>query len=116
MGEHSNFQENGSVAVSFEFGKTLTTTVSVIAFGEFDNIIYIDESRFFFVRLQLVIIYASQMGRVMMAESNRKQQFRGVFAANRLPKRVSRYPSAYIVNTDPASKPGTHWVAFYLPS
>ena len=45
LGEHFNFQENGTVAVSFEFGTALTTTVSVIVLGEFDNIIEIDESR-----------------------------------------------------------------------
>ena len=61
-------------------------------------------------------MYASQLERLMRADSFGKRQFRGVFAADRLPKRVSTYPSAYIVNTDPASKPGTHWVAFYFPN
>jgi len=43
-------------------------------------------------------------------------KFLGVFSADRLPtlERVaSRRPCGLIVNTDPADKPGTHWVAMY---
>ena len=61
-------------------------------------------------------MYASQLERVMRTDSIGKRQFRGVFAADRLPRTVPQYPSSYIVNTDPASKPGTHWVAFYFPN
>lgn len=35
--------------------------------------------------------------------------FQGVYPSDRLPN-VVKYPSAYIINTDPHSKPGTHWV------
>ena len=45
LGEHFNFVENGTVSINFEFSKPLPTTVSVVALGEFDNIIEIDESR-----------------------------------------------------------------------
>src|SRR5580765_963748 len=37
--------------------------------------------------------------------------FRGVFACDKLPRSIS-YPSAVVANTDPADKPGQHWVAF----
>lgn len=36
---------------------------------------------------------------------------RGVFAINTLPKYVTGYPSAYIVNTAPLPGPGKHWIA-----
>jgi hypothetical protein len=39
-------------------------------------------------------------------------QFGGVFASNKLPKIANK--NAYIVNLDPASKPGSHWVAIYF--
>lgn len=39
--------------------------------------------------------------------------YTAVYAANRLPLSIS-YPCAIIVNTDPDSKPGTHWIAIYI--
>ena len=51
-------------------------------------------------------------------ERNRftKKNFCGVFAADMLPKSVDAFPCGFIANTDPSTKPGTHWVAFYFPS
>ena len=41
--------------------------------------------------------------------------FKGVFPSNMLPKqKISRLPCGIIANTDPADKPGEHWVAFYI--
>jgi hypothetical protein len=46
--------------------------------------------------------------------------FLGVFAADCAPTRFSknkhRYPCAYVINTDPASLPGKHWVACFIQS
>lgn len=43
--------------------------------------------------------------------------FLGVYAADlapaSLPDNATHYPCAYVVNTDPSTKPGQHWVAFY---
>lgn len=39
--------------------------------------------------------------------------FEGVFPADKVPKTVNLH-SAIVANTDPASKPGEHWVAFYF--
>ena len=36
-----------------------------------------------------------------------KNKFKGVFAVNNIPFK----PGLYIVNTDKANKPGTHWIA-----
>ena len=33
---------------------------------------------------------------------------------NTLPMKIQSYPSAYIANTDPSSKPGQHWVVFFF--
>jgi hypothetical protein len=38
----------------------------------------------------------------------------GVYAADKLPKSYSK-PAAFIANTDEQGKPGTHWVAIYIP-
>ena len=39
----------------------------------------------------------------------------GVFASDQLPADVPR-PCCLVVNTDPASKPGEHWVAIFINS
>lgn len=39
--------------------------------------------------------------------------FRGVFAADRLPKKYDGDRAAYIINTDDAREPGTHWLAVF---
>ena len=44
------------------------------------------------------------------------RKFCGVFAEDTLPRKIHSYPCGYIVNTDPISKPGKHWVAFYFQS
>ena len=43
-----------------------------------------------------------------------RHKFGGVFAENRLQRDVEVYPCGFIANTDPDSKPGKHWVAFYF--
>ena len=43
-----------------------------------------------------------------------KKYFKGVFASNGLPKFVFNYPAAFILNTQPRSKSGEHWVAIFL--
>lgn len=49
-----------------------------------------------------------------LRESNTR--FLGVFAADQAPLQLPPYSCAYVVNTDPASSPGTHWVAFVAKS
>lgn len=39
--------------------------------------------------------------------------FKGVFAADELPC-SSKWPCVLVLNTDPASKPGEHWVAIFI--
>lgn len=43
-------------------------------------------------------------------------KFCGVYAENTLPRRLKTYPCGFVVNTDPKSRPGQHWVAFYFSS
>lgn len=39
--------------------------------------------------------------------------FKGVFACDMLPKKVS-LPAAFIINLSPISEPGIHWVSLYI--
>ena len=36
--------------------------------------------------------------------------------SDKLPQTIEKYPCGFVVNTDPSSEPGTHWVAFYFPT
>lgn len=44
-----------------------------------------------------------------------RKHFKGVFPADCLPKAKLKKPAFVVANTDNASQPGTHWVAFYFP-
>ena len=41
---------------------------------------------------------------------------KGVFPADKLPRHVNSFPSAYVCNTDPSDLPGKHWVVFWFQS
>lgn len=56
-----------------------------------------------------------QINNVMLKNKYTKNKFKGVFACDKLPKNKINKPSCFIINTDPASLPGTHWVAVYFP-
>jgi len=45
--------------------------------------------------------------------SHTRTHFLGVFALDQIPSSFSHYPCAYVANTDPSSRKGQHWVAFY---
>lgn len=45
-----------------------------------------------------------------------KKYFRGVFALDKIPKKVKTKPAMYVINTDKSDKPGEHWLAIYFPS
>ena len=52
---------------------------------------------------------------VLKKDKKTRPIFLGAFARDELPK-SPRYPSCFILNTDPRSKPGEHWLAFYYSS
>ena len=46
-------------------------------------------------------------------------KFLGVFPSDHIPctnEILSHTPACYVVNSDPCTEPGTHWVAFFHPS
>lgn len=44
-----------------------------------------------------------------------KKYFKGVFSLDRIPKFIKNKPALLVVNIDKSNKPGSHWVAIYLP-
>jgi len=57
-----------------------------------------------------------QIRNVIQRDTLTLKKFGGVFAENNLPKRINVYPYGLIVNSDPDTKPGRHWLAMYFPS
>lgn len=56
-----------------------------------------------------------QIMNVMNNNKIMKTYFKGVFSCDKLPKYKIKKTACYIINTDPSSKPGTHWVAIFFP-
>jgi len=54
--------------------------------------------------------------KVMKSNKYTKKCFKGVFAIDKIPKKVKSKPAMYVINTDKSSKPGQHWLAVYFPS
>ena len=44
------------------------------------------------------------------------KKFCGVFRSDKLPQTINRYLCGLVVNTDPSTKPGTHWIGIFLTS
>ena len=40
--------------------------------------------------------------------------FLGVYAHDKIPKSIPKYPACFVANTDNTGKPGQHWIAVYL--
>ena len=61
-----------------------------------------------------IIMDSHQISSVLKRDRFTKHDFRGVFACDQLPKQYVPRPSALVVNTDPSTQPGEHWVAIYI--
>lgn len=51
------------------------------------------------------------LDRFLRQDAHTSEHFVGVFAADTLPRALLKKPAFLIVNSDPISKPGTHWLA-----
>ena len=56
-------------------------------------------------------LYTDEILKRVQSDTFAKRVFMGVYAKDELPD-VYQYPCSAIVNTDPSSLPGEHWVAF----
>lgn len=55
----------------------------------------------------------NQLKSIFSCDGDLKKRVVGIFASDQIPKNV-RELTGFIVNTDPISKPGQHWIAFYV--
>ena len=57
----------------------------------------------------------TQLTHVLSADPVVKEIFGGVYPSDQLSSvAVNSYPKSFVVNTDPKSLPGTHWITIYL--
>lgn len=57
----------------------------------------------------------TQLQYVFSNDPRTRKYFLGVFPSNYLPMQIPKFPSCFVANVDSSEKPGSHWVAFYLP-
>ena len=56
-----------------------------------------------------------QISTILNQNHHTSRVFYGIFPRNKLPRtKLKDYPSAFVANVDPDTKPGSHWVAFYF--
>ena len=58
----------------------------------------------------------AQIAHALEQDPVMSKMFCGMFPSNKLPETIIKYPCEFVANTDPSDKPGTQWVAFYIPT
>lgn len=56
----------------------------------------------------------AQIDRILFGNPLTKKFYLGTFAADQIPPLVN-YPAAFVLNMDNSDKPGSHWVAVFVP-
>ena len=51
---------------------------------------------------------------ILKSDAFTKTVFTDVLPSDRLPGRIQTRSRGFIVNTDPADKPGTHWLVIFI--
>lgn len=59
-------------------------------------------------------MWTNQIEDILKNDVATRPVFGGVYASDELPTHLHPGKRLYVANTDPASKPGQHWVAFYF--
>jgi hypothetical protein len=63
------------------------------------------------------MLYTQQLEYAVRVNGHLSPYFIGVFAVNKLPKKVREMSCCgFIINTDTSNLPGTHWIAVYYDS
>lgn len=58
----------------------------------------------------------SQIKSILSSHESTKKIFLGVFPSDMLPTSIKHYPTCFVCNVDTSNMPGSHWLAFYIPS
>ena len=104
--DHFNVVQRGNLAVDIKFSTAPAGAVSLVCYGEFENTIHIDSER--------NVIYDYAGTHALEEDPITKKTFCGVFPCDKLPQTIDKYPCGLVANTDPSSKPGTHWISIWI--
>ena len=110
LAEEGHFTLAKQRTVDLKFGTALASTVTVVAYAEFENVIEIDRNR--------NIAYDFGMNTNAISEYLNtdlifRKIFYGVYPANKIPKLCS-LPVLIVCNTDSSSRPEEHWIELYV--
>ena len=56
----------------------------------------------------------SQLQCIISCDDVLRERVLGVFAADQLPRTIPTFPCGFIANTDISSRPGQHWISFFI--
>ena len=102
--------KHGNIRLEIHFATATARTLTVIVFAAHDTTCWILIKT---ETLLLTIRHEHVANRTLAQEGFENQTiFKKVCALDQLEKPT--FPSAYVVNSDPSSEPGEHWVAFYF--
>ena len=87
------------------FAAAVAATLTILVFAEFDSLLQI-------YSLGSAAFDYTQIERILRRDPYCKKIFKGVYASDQI-KRFS-YPSAYVINSDPSTRPGKHWIAVFF--
>ena len=57
---------------------------------------------------------STQLAIILTKDKYTRVVFQGVYPADKLPTRISSFPTLFIANVNTSEKAGSHWVAFYF--
>ena len=57
----------------------------------------------------------AEIDKLLRAEPASRKVFQGVYACDRLPKSLKKFPCGIVANTDKSTESGTHWLAYFFP-
>lgn len=76
---------------------------------------YCDCMRYYLNKVETVNMNTNNILESLRGFTNNNMSTVGVFPCNKLPSKIKK-PAFIVANTDPANRPGEHWVAFYFPT
>ena len=125
-GPKPNPKQTGNVCLEIQFRGTLNVNITILVWGEFESVIYIDHlravqydtsvqrGRALSWTMELVALSDRQLRALALSDPELKRVFQGAYPSDRLTEHPPKTTQgAYIVNMDPAGEPGQHWLGVW---
>ena len=106
--EHTSHPDNGNIRVELKFSKPLPEPITCIFYLKYDNSVRVDTSRTV-TTVFLKIMNTTQI----LCTLKDVRSFLGGFPSDMLPRSVTQ-TGTVIINTDPHTEKGSHWLAVHF--